>query len=854
VGTVEQQQAAREAFAAARVHWQRLKRRKKAEWLEARERDLMTSYFSRKQRDFWLVFDRGSHGRCELDDLHAWQQHFEGLLGAAGQASPPASLPAALQAVLGEFIALWQSGPALLDCLNANITLGEVAAAASGLRGGKAADGDGLTAECFLAALDSAAAQDIFACLAHIFDHAHLHYPRQFAMNKLTPVPKVPRPGCDTHKYRGIAVASIFSKLYDKVLFSRASEACERLGLRSQLQCGFRPGRGTLDALFTLRHCVDNHRHMGRPLFACFVDFEKAFDRVDRSKVVDACRLVGMHGRFLEAVMRIYDDIQMVVTVNGATGQPFSTYMGTKQGSELSPLLFGIFMEQLHKLIRMYATDAGPGLYGMRVPAIIYADDVTMLGLSALELQQLLDMLDLFCTMFGMRINISKTRIVVFRRPDQPAPAHMWLLAGQQVAVAESYCYLGLVFHATRPLHSAESLAPRAAKGMRAANALLGKCRSAGIQQTAFKCRLFDVLVEPVLSYGCHVWGPDLCLQHIGDPRSTRNNALEAAHVFFLRHMAGVGNRVHRASLLREFARHPTWLHWVTLAARFWERMAGKEDGMLHCALQGDISLMLQGCKSCWCFQFLQLMTKLGLVERAVWRPGRGAARPTIDSVLALRFPEAAVKAAAVSLLDSAWHGLPADPRTATSQHVFACTYHAWVATPQGGAPHLTQRIPFPLKQTLMRLRLGWHNLAVQSGRMYGQTRSHRHCPLCRRSGLHRVEDIMHFLAECPAYAAIRCRYPNIFGGPSGVPVVDLSHLSAADICAHLFNRPDQLALARALSEMYDHRKHLLSVAPVPLPRPSRPPQRTAPPLYWLPLRLAVLTAALVLILIVLWW
>lgn len=357
----------------------------------------------------------------------------------------------------------------------------------------------------------------------------------------------------------------------------------------------------------------------------------------------------------------------------------------------------------------------------------------------------------------------------------------------------------------------------------------MSQCREAHIQQTAFKCRLFDVLVEPVLSYGCHVWGPDLCMARFDNPMSTVRNPLEAAHIFFLRHMAGVGSRVHLASLYREFARYPMWVHWAALAARFWRRMARQEDGMLSRAFQSDIQIMLDGCRACWTYHFLQLMTKLGVIAADRWSPRRprgvgGWQRPTIDAIMALTFEEAVVKRAAEQRLDCVWRDLPNDPRLATEQ-VLACTYHRWVSPPEGGPLHLKQRIPFPLKQTLMRFRLGWHDLAIQHGRMYGGVaRAQRCCSLCRRQGhgCH-VEDIQHFLLECPAYANVRRRYPGVFGGPTGMPVSDLSRLPPHALCAYVFNRPDQLGLAQALAEMYDLRRNLLCATPVRTPPASGP-------------------------------
>ena len=116
---------------------------------------------------------------------------------------------------------------------------------------------------------------------------------------------------------------------------------------------------------------------------------------------------LGIHGPFLAALRKSMDNAYLSVYVNGCVGDRFRTYRGTKQGSELSPLLFGLFIEQLHELIAMKLPGAGPLIGDMRVPEIMYADDVKLLAVNDPKaLQELLDVLHLFCLLFDMEVNL----------------------------------------------------------------------------------------------------------------------------------------------------------------------------------------------------------------------------------------------------------------------------------------------------------------------------------------------------------------------------------------------------------------------------------------------------------------
>ena len=74
--------------------------------------------------------------------------------------------------------------------------------------------------------------------------------------------------------YRGISLRSLPGKVYAKCLERKCREIVE-----SKLEdgrCGFRPGRSTMNQIFTLKQIFEKSWEYGKDLFACFVDLEKA--------------------------------------------------------------------------------------------------------------------------------------------------------------------------------------------------------------------------------------------------------------------------------------------------------------------------------------------------------------------------------------------------------------------------------------------------------------------------------------------------------------------------------------------------------------------------------------------------
>ena len=71
----------------------------------------------------------------------------------------------------------------------------------------------------------------------------------------------------------------------------------------NDMQCGFMTGKGTVDVLFMVRMLQEKYDTKKRKLYMCFVDLEKAFDRVPRKVIEWALRKKGVNERFVGAIM-----------------------------------------------------------------------------------------------------------------------------------------------------------------------------------------------------------------------------------------------------------------------------------------------------------------------------------------------------------------------------------------------------------------------------------------------------------------------------------------------------------------------------------------------------------------------
>ena len=82
--------------------------------------------------------------------------------------------------------------------------------------------------------------------------------------------------------YRGISLLSTVYKLYSSILNARLTEYLETEEYLVDEQNGFRRSRACIDHIHTILTIVRTRIAENKSTFVCFVDFQKAFDWVNR--------------------------------------------------------------------------------------------------------------------------------------------------------------------------------------------------------------------------------------------------------------------------------------------------------------------------------------------------------------------------------------------------------------------------------------------------------------------------------------------------------------------------------------------------------------------------------------------
>lgn len=271
----------------------------------------------------------------------------------------------------------------------------------------------------------------------------------------------------DPNNYRGISLLNIMGKIFTSILECRIRTWLELNEVIHECQAGFRNNYSTVDNMFVLQSlCQKYLRKPKHRFYAAFIDFRKAFDFVNRNKLLYILLSKGVHGKMFRVLKDMYSKVSACVSVGGMKTKIFNTSCGVRQGCMLSPVLFLFFINELVEEMSKC------GLRGIFVRdemndimLLLFADDVTLLDDTVIGLQKKLDMLKCYCDKWNLEVNLDKSCIVVFRNGGYLRKTEKWIYDGINMKVVFHYKYLGIIISSRLILSKAcETLALQAKK------------------------------------------------------------------------------------------------------------------------------------------------------------------------------------------------------------------------------------------------------------------------------------------------------------------------------------------------------------------------------------------------------
>ena len=514
-------------------------------------------------KNFWKVIN-GSTQEKKRDNANisckAFQEHFQ-KLGATENTDKPTTVQSPNYDTEDETDALFD------DAFSED----EVKKVLKKLNNNKACGIDAITNEFLKTALDS---DSFLALMTHYFNLVLSSgvVPECWTVGVIKPLYKNKGSNNDPNNYRGISLLSCFGKVFTSLINNRLTTYFDQNNTIGEEQAGFRSDHSVTDHIFVLYAIIDLFLSMKKRLYCIFIDYEKAFDLVNRSFLWQKMLNSGVNGKVLHIVKDMYKKAKSCVQWNCEMSDYFSCSAGVRQGENLSPLLFSIYLNDL----KAFLGDQVEGLQtfknmseGLDISAdyvdilysmfiLLYADDTVIFAESPDSLQNAINAMYDYCKNWDLKMNVSKTKVMIFSRgkirklPD-------FFINGQKVDVTFEFKYLGIKFNYNGSfLPAQKDLCNRANKAM---FSLLKKIRSLMLPLD-IQLELFEKTVVPILLYGSEVWCPQM------------TDTVRKLQLRFLKFILKVGKSTPSCMVFGELGQFPLDIQAKCRMLNFWYKMA----------------------------------------------------------------------------------------------------------------------------------------------------------------------------------------------------------------------------------------------------------------------------------------
>ncbi len=403
--------------------------------------------------------------------------------------------------------------------------------------------------------------------------------PEKWLIGLIIPIYKQKGSKYDSNNYRGITLLSCLGKLYTSTLNERLYSFCEENKIVKEIQAGFRQGYSTIDHLFVMKNVIDMFIAKKKKLYCCFVDYSKAFDTVWRKALWHKLISYGIEGKIMNVMKNMYKQVKSCVFMNGEQSEYFLSPRGVRQGENLSPLLFALYVNDVEEYLlenncKYINIDDNVLDKYMKLHVLMYADDTILLADNVKGLQKAIDCMGEYCDKWRLAVNVSKTKVLIFGKAKTKKDKYIFLYKGQALEIVDSYKYLGLTLNNNGSFKTA--ISNLKSQASRAMYSLLAKCRKLQLPLD-LQLHLFDCTVVPILLYGCEIWGME------------NFEELEKTHRKFLKHILRVHGRTTNNMVYGELRRYPLDVQIKKRMIGFWARLiTGKQSKLSKIMYDGQ--------------------------------------------------------------------------------------------------------------------------------------------------------------------------------------------------------------------------------------------------------------------------
>ena len=417
----------------------------------------------------------------------------------------------------------------------------------------------------------------------------------------------------------------------------------------------------------------------------------------------------------------MYTLVKSCIRYHSCRSRFFNSHVGLKQGDPSSPLLFMMFINDIVENINDDFNEIF-SFQELRLFILLYADDAVLFAKSPKVLQSLLHDLEIYCLTWGLKINTSKTKAMIFEKGRHTY--YDFCLNNVKLELVTSFKYLGIHFFKNGHWYRTQKrLAKHASFAL---HNLFSVFREIELPVSE-KCKLFDSLVGSILNYGAEVWG----MYEAKD--------VEMLHTKFCRWILQVKKSTNLSGLYGELGRAPLIITRKLCMIKYWIKLLKADDDFvprkMYVMLKADVDNNRSYSGSNWAFQIKSILDSIGLSY--IW-----------IQQSEIEIPFNLIKMKILDIYKQTWYSSINNSNRlltyARFKHEFECENYLDFITDKR------------YRVSLSKFRLSSHDLEIERGRYINLDRNDRFCRFCNGNN---IENEYHFLLICPLYRDLRRKY-----------------------------------------------------------------------------------------------
>lgn len=300
--------------------------------------------------------------------------------------------------------------------------------------------------------------------------------------------------------YRGLSLLDTCYKIFTGLLLDRINSWISRYNIINEYQAGFRKEYSTVDNIFNLSSIVHLNFKKKCKTYAFFVDFSCAFDTIPRNSLFYKISKMGLSTKIIQILQQLYNETTSQVWDGESLSDSFAVDQGVKQGCLLSPVLFSLYMNDLHESL-----PGGVQVADTKVKVLLYADDIVLLSSSADVLQYMINALYSYCQLWELKVNMSKSKVMIFREGSRISRSLSWSFGDNSIEIVNEYKYLGMLI--TYNLSNQKHFDAKLATAKNAINATWLSYMHNSKISIVNKLKIFNAAARSIMFYGAQVWG-----------------------------------------------------------------------------------------------------------------------------------------------------------------------------------------------------------------------------------------------------------------------------------------------------------------------------------------------------------